>query len=524
MMIKKMKQIPLLNKIQLFSFCMPLFLLACAAIAIFAIFSYEWKEDLTYRADSLLKTAGYQLTNAEESSTISNQDKEMLTSLLTIQQETVTNTYICLYDESSACQEWSVIHQDGTYSTVSSTALQKIYYQIGRKGVSNNSADFLGFHKENSSYFYTAFIPLTDEDDNIVGGIGMDIAADNLFHHIHKLLAAIITIFVVTAFFLFFYTKITISKYLLPLKEVIWGLQEISSGNLEVELTSHGASDIRMISESLNEMVRKLAMLFTRLSKTSKELGTLSRDIELNSVEEALNEMDNIMNYTKIHRELQRAEKMNAIGQLAASVAHEIRNPMTVVKGFLQIFLAKEHISEEERMYIKLMIEEMNRAETIINDYLSLAKPGIEQTEKIDGQDMIIKVIDLMYSYAMMSKSITFERDIQQVFLRANRSELKQVLINIVKNGIESMQQGGVLSVYLYTKEGYGIFEITDTGIGMTEEELSRLGTAFYSLKEKGTGMGLMVSYQMIEQMKGKIEVESKKGKGTTFKVFIPLY
>ncbi len=93
--------------------------------------------------------------------------------------------------------------------------------------------------------------------------------------------------------------------------------------------------------------------------------------------------MQNIMEKSKSHRDLQRAEKMNAIGQLAASVAHEIRNPMTVVKGFLQIFLAKEQMSDEERMYIRLMIDEMNRAETIINDYLSMAKPDLEQTKEL---------------------------------------------------------------------------------------------------------------------------------------------
>ncbi|MFP7474604.1 ATP-binding protein [Niallia taxi] len=518
-MMKKVKQFPLLNKIQLFSFCMPFFLLIAAIISIYVITSHEWKKAVSEHTDSLLNFAAHHLTDGEfyASGSMSDDDKEHLLSSYTFQQEKVLQTYICIYDEASSCKEWSVLQQDGAYFTSSSAAVTSKIPLI-------KIPDYSGFRKENGSHIYTAFIPITDERMNVIGAIGMDISADSLFSSIHKLSLWLVVLFLFLAALLFIYTKRAISKLLLPLKEVIWGLKEISSGNLEVELNSHHASDIRAISDSLNEMVRKLAMLFTRLSKTSKELGTLSRDIELNSVEEALNEMDNIMNYTKIHRELQRAEKMNAIGQLAASVAHEIRNPMTVVKGFLQIFLAKEHISEEERMYIKLMIEEMNRAETIINDYLSLAKPGIEQSEKVDGEDLIMKVIDLMHSYALMSKSITFERDIQQVYIRANSSELKQVLINILKNGIESMLNGGVLSVCLYKKAGFGVFEIKDTGIGMTEEELGRLGTAFYSLKEKGTGMGLMVSYQMIEQMKGKIEVESEKGKGTTFKVYIPLY
>ncbi|GAE46273.1 sporulation kinase B homolog 2 [Mesobacillus boroniphilus JCM 21738] len=207
-------------------------------------------------------------------------------------------------------------------------------------------------------------------------------------------------------------------------------------------------------------------------------------------LEEAINTMEDIFERTKLQQELQRAEKMNAIGQLAASVAHEIRNPMTVVKGFLQIFLSKE-MSEEDHMYLKLMIEELNRAETIINDYLSLAKPDVGKLVIIDGSEMTEQVMDLMSSYAMMSKNISMHTEIKdQVKIRGNKSELKQVLINILKNGIEAMGDGGKLSMTLEKQGDFGVFVIKDTGIGMTAEELSRLGTAFYSLKERGTGMG----------------------------------
>jgi two-component system, sporulation sensor kinase B len=235
--------------------------------------------------------------------------------------------------------------------------------------------------------------------------------------------------------------------------------------------------------------------------------------------------MYTILKETKLLKELQRAEKMNAIGQLAASVAHEIRNPMTVVKGFLQIFLSKDGLSEEEHMYVKLMLEEMNRAEKIINEYLSLAKPDLEFSEKVNAGELAHKVMDLMNSYALMSKSIGMKTHVSgDVFIKGNVSELKQVLINILKNGIEAMKDGGTLSLTVREEGHSGIFEIFDTGIGMSEDELQRLGTAFYSLKEKGTGMGLMVCYQIIERMRGSIQVESEKGVGTTFRIILPLF
>ncbi len=272
-------------------------------------------------------------------------------------------------------------------------------------------------------------------------------------------------------------------------------------------------------------MTEQLSLLFDRVTTTSKHLGKKSQEgRQTSKFEDVIGEMENIIQKTKILKELQRAEKMNAIGQLAASVAHEIRNPMTVVKGFLQIFKSKKELSAEEQMFVKLMIEEMNRAETIINDYLSLAKPDMENTEKVDAVVLAHKAMDLMNSYAMMSKNIELETVIEdEITVIGNRSELIQVLINILKNGIEAMKDGGTLRLKVYKKEGNGVFEIRDNGIGMTEEELARLGTAFYSLKEKGTGMGLMVCYQIIERMKGKIEVVSEKWQGTTFTITVPL-
>ncbi|RSK45435.1 sensor histidine kinase, partial [Bacillus canaveralius] len=340
-----------------------------------------------------------------------------------------------------------------------------------------------------------------------------------------KITAILIYSFLILTIIVYFILSWGLKKVIEPINEIIYGINEVSSGNFNVRLQIEEFSDLKKLAERFNMMTRQLSILFDRLSATSQQLGPPPKRQDPMQWEAALDEMENIFQKTKFQQELQRAEKMNAIGQLAASVAHEIRNPMTVVKGFLQIFLAKESMSDEERMYIKLMIEEMNRAETIINDYLSLAKPDLKQIEQVDGAELASKVVDLMNSYAMMSKNIDMAIHISEpIMVRGNKSELNQVLINILKNGIEAMKEGGKLTLTLKEEGDYGVFIISDTGIGMSEEALKRLGTAFYSLKEKGTGIGLMVCYQIIERMKGKIEVESKEGEGTTFRIYVPLF
>lgn len=370
-----------------------------------------------------------------------------------------------------------------------------------------------------------SFAPIFDEDGQIIAVLSININASVLENYQKTIAIYLIISILIITLLMYLILRRGLKKVLDPVKDIITGLNEVSKGNFDVKLQSTNQPELSELIDNFNIMTNQLSELFERVSATSEHLGTINRQQDpLHRFEDAIDEMGQILEKTKIQRELQRAEKMNAIGQLAASVAHEIRNPMTVVKGFLQIFLAKEAMSEEERMYIRLMLEEMTRAETIINDYLSLAKPDMEQAEVVDAGELAAKVMDLMYSYAMMSKNIQIRSDLQHdIFVKGNKGELTQVLINIFKNGIEAMKDGGILTLFVYKEKGFAVFEIGDTGVGMNEEELERLGTAFYSLKEKGTGIGLMVCYQIIERMKGRIEVQSKKGEGTIFKVYLPI-
>lgn len=233
--------------------------------------------------------------------------------------------------------------------------------------------------------------------------------------------------------------------------------------------------------------------------------------------------IENVKQKRTIDLELQRAEKLNVISQLAASVAHEVRNPMTSVRGFLQLLKEDEVITVKQNNYITIAIDELDHAQAIINDYLSLAKPHNEEKTLLNLSIEVKKAIELMTSFSTIL-DIDIKSELEEnLCIQGNRGEVKQVLINIIKNGIESMDMGGLLYVKLYKAAGFVFIEIKDTGKGMTESQLKKIGTPFYTTKEKGTGIGMTITYQLIQSMRGSIRVESKLGKGTTFTITFPI-
>ena len=234
--------------------------------------------------------------------------------------------------------------------------------------------------------------------------------------------------------------------------------------------------------------------------------------------------IDYVDEHQQIQQELQRADKLNVISQLAASVAHEIRNPLTTVQGFLQLMSIEPQVHSKHKNYIDISLKELNDAQSIINDYLSLAKPQTEELSSINLSAEVKNAVSLINSYSNI-KGIRIESSIQdQLHMNGNRAELKQILVNIMKNGIEAMKDNGLLTVRLYSNLGEIFIEIIDTGMGMTKEQIHMVGTPFYSTKDKGTGVGLTISYQLVHSMKGKVEIESEPGKGTKFTVCFPCY
>ncbi|HWO74948.1 MAG TPA: ATP-binding protein [Bacillus sp. (in: firmicutes)] len=222
-----------------------------------------------------------------------------------------------------------------------------------------------------------------------------------------------------------------------------------------------------------------------------------------------------------MQEKIQTAEKLNTLGELAASIAHEVRNPLTVVKGFLQLLEQEE--TGKKREYLILVLNELGRAEVILNDYLNFAKPKLNNITEVSLHDVLQKIVQLLEPLANKEGvTIQFEHE-GDFLLKTDRYQLKQALINIIKNAIEATPAGGYVTITTEGNESQVRLVIKDTGKGMSKEQLEHLGTVFYTTKDKGTGLGTMVSIRIIEEMKGKIEYSSKVGMGTKVIITLPV-
>ncbi len=219
---------------------------------------------------------------------------------------------------------------------------------------------------------------------------------------------------------------------------------------------------------------------------------------------------------------LQKSEKLALVGQLAAGIAHEIRNPLTSIKGFMQLFKAKY---KEEDEHFNLVLSELERINLIVSEFLVLAKPTAVIFKEKEINKLIKDVVTLINTQAILCNvqiDVEYEPDIPPLFCEEN--QLKQVFINILKNSIEAMPNGGIINVKIKAKENdKASIMIIDQGIGIAEDRIPTLGEPFYTTKEKGTGLGLMTSYTIIDRHDGELNFSSKVNEGTTVEVILPV-
>lgn len=220
---------------------------------------------------------------------------------------------------------------------------------------------------------------------------------------------------------------------------------------------------------------------------------------------------------------LYQTERLNMLGEMAAGIAHELKNPIASIRGFIQLFEAKEK-DEKNKSHYKLVLDELNRLNEITNQFLSYAKLKEHKKELLQVEQVICDVIQLMNSEAgLHSVLLQHQVNEQEALVKGDSVQLKQVLINLIKNAIEASKAGDKIMIQTEKKETLYHIRIQDEGCGIEKERMVRLGEAFHTSKEGGTGLGLMISKRIIEDHGGTMEFDSVVGKGTTVDIALPI-
>lgn len=225
--------------------------------------------------------------------------------------------------------------------------------------------------------------------------------------------------------------------------------------------------------------------------------------------------LEDISEYRKIQKEMARLDQLNTVGEIAAGIGHEIRNPMTTVKGFLQMLSQNEDFIHHQH-YFNLMLDELERANGIISEFLALAKNKLVDLQPRNLNSIITAIFPLLQADALLvDKSIVLDlAEIPDLLL--DEKEIRQLLLNLVRNGLEAMQAGGTVYVSTRLEEEQVVLSVRDEGKGINHELMDKLGTPFITTKDNGTGLGLAICYSIVARHEAGI-IPYTSPTGSTF-------
>ncbi|UNK19221.1 ATP-binding protein [Paenibacillus sp. N3/727] len=239
-------------------------------------------------------------------------------------------------------------------------------------------------------------------------------------------------------------------------------------------------------------------------------------------IEGAVAIIHDITELERLKSEFINIERLSLVGQMAASITHEIRNPMAVVRGFLQ--LMKEKSPDTLDHYYRIVMEELDRANGIISDFLSLAQNRIAEKEECHLHDIIHELSPLLWADAnLRGQSIDLRLGSYIPSLHLNSKEMKQLILNLCRNGMEAMDDKGVLTIETHLVGETVEMRVKDTGPGIPKDKLDRLFEPFFTTKSKGTGLGLALCMSIVQRHHSTISVQSEEGVGTIFTVSFPI-
>jgi two-component system NtrC family sensor kinase len=321
-------------------------------------------------------------------------------------------------------------------------------------------------------------------------------------------------VFAIIAFLVISVTiGISINRYVTrPVRELVTGTRRVAEGDLDYSISVKGEDEIAKLASSFSQMTQDL-------KKADEELLEWGKTLE-QKVRERTEEL------RKTENQLIQSDKVASLGKLAAGVAHEINSPLTGILTYSSLLLQDKKDDDPDKEDLEVIVNETNRCKKIVKGLLDYARQTEPRKTLSDINEVADKSVDLISHQASL-QNVKIEKKLQPDLpkIMIDVGQIQQVFINILLNAIEAMPQGGTLTMSSGMDDQMVALRFADTGIGIPEEILPKILDPFFTTKVqgRGTGLGLSVSYGIIERHRGKLEVKSKVGEGSTFTVKLPL-
>ncbi|GIP27173.1 hypothetical protein J23TS9_23030 [Paenibacillus sp. J23TS9] len=288
-----------------------------------------------------------------------------------------------------------------------------------------------------------------------------------------------------------------------------------------VDTSYHQALSDRRKNFVTHQSLRSISYMINALDGQQKFVEGFTLIINYEGEPAAVGVFKDITDQQQKEEYIMQSEKLNMAGQLAAGIAHEIRNPLTSINGFMKLMRSSKRSTES---YFDIIESELKRIELIVNELLVLSKPqGNHISKPVNVLPILDQVITLMRVQAALKNiEITFHCPDTSLWITGEMNQLKQVFINLLKNGMDAMGTSGTIHITAEFSDLEVLISVQDEGSGMTPEQIQKLGQPFFTTKETGTGLGFMITQNIIHNHGGSIQIDSVPDHGTTFTVKLP--
>ena len=345
-----------------------------------------------------------------------------------------------------------------------------------------------------NDWYITAYEPIRDPTGKIIGALYVGLLEAPFTYEgrvIVGVFLAMVTVTTITSLALIFFVAKLVLR---PIGRIITMSRKVVEGDLSARVGIRPPGEMGVLCKWIDAMANAVALRESQLKLATR-------------------------------RHIDRTEKLASIGRLAAGIAHEINNPLTGVLTFAHLLRKKENMGEQDQQDLDVIINETTRVSQIVRGLLDFARERPSVSEPVDMNQVMSRTLRLIRGQKQVEQ-ITFQEDLAEMLpkITGDANQLEQVLLNLILNGCEAMPNGGVIKVSSKVHERKVHVAVSDTGCGIKDEHIDEIFEPFFSTKPvgTGTGLGLSVSYGIIQQHAGSLEVESEEGRGTTMTLVLP--